>query len=204
MEKETHDDNLDLLSAPGADEKGKKNFPGNALLKGVKDNLVEERTTYCDFMEQGSPISGLHEAQRGLVQALQNVGASEDLETILLAENLILKYVKEHYADTPIMIESLDLALNEIEAALELVSKVQDPEAYRAISDSYILPKNRIGGLPKDEARQFFKSHRSLLEIYEEARSMGLDKEIIGVRKKNLDVARANYIELQKIALANP
>ena len=146
----------------------------------------------------------LHDAQRKLRQALQKVGASGDLETILLAEELILENEREHYADTSSMVSSLNNALFEIEVALELVNTVQDPDAYKAVADSHNLPRNRIGGLPRDEAKQFFKSHRSRLENLEKARSMGMDKALIGIRKKNLAKAGVGYIELQQNALADP
>ncbi|MDE0156993.1 MAG: hypothetical protein OXI88_22525 [Gammaproteobacteria bacterium] len=67
-----------------------------------------------------------------------------------------------------------------------------------------VFLRNRIGGLPRDEARQFLKSHRSRLENLEKARLMGIDKALIGVRKKNLAMASASYIELQEIALVDP
>lgn len=179
-------------------------MPDNALLEDVKTSLAEEQTIYLDVMEHGGPIGVLHEAQRRFSEDLQKVGASGELETILFAEELILENERAHYADTPAMESSLDNALFEIDVALELVGKVQDPEAYRTVDDSHKLPKNRIGGLPRDEARQFFKSHRSRLENLEKARSMGMDKALIEVRKKNLAVASAGYIELQQTALADP
>ena len=122
------------------------------------------------------------------------------METILLAEELILENERAHYADTRAMRTSLDNALTEINAALTLVEKVQNPAAYKSVTDDYYQTiKSRIGRLPKDEARQFFKSHRSRLENLEKARLMGIDKELIGVRKKNLGEARASYIELQEM-----
>lgn len=146
----------------------------------------------------------LREAQQRLLQALQKVGDSGDLETTLLAEKLILKNERDHYADTSIMESSLDNALGDIEATLKLADTVRDPGAYKAIADGHTRPRNRIGGLPKDEARQFFKSHRSRLENLDKARLMGLDKALIAVRKKNLDVVSTAYIELQHNALAEP
>ena len=44
----------------------------------------------------------------------------------------------------------------------------------------------------------------SRLENLDKARLMGIDKALIGVRKKNLATAGAGYIELQEIALADP
>ena len=167
----------------------------NALLEDVEKRLTAEQVAYLDVMEHGGSISVFHDAQRKLMQALQNVGASAELETILLAEELILKNERRLYADTSAMESSLDNALFEIQVALELVNKVQDPKAYGVVADSHKLPRNRIGGLPRDEARQFFKSHRSRLE--------NLDKALIGVRKQNLAMAGAGYIKLQENALAN-
>ena len=92
-------------------------MPENALLKGVKDNLAIEQVVYRDVMEHGSSINTLHKTQRKLLQALQKIGASDDLDSILL---------------------------------------------------------------------------------------MGIDKELIGVRKTNLKKAWAKYIELQKNALVTP
>lgn len=181
-----------------------KQLPAPNLLDDIAERLGAEQVAYKEVMEHEGPISVLHEAQRRLLQALQKVSASRDLATTLLAEKLILKNERDHYADTSAMESSLDNALFEIEVALELVNTVQDHGAYAAVADSHKLPRNRIGGLPRDEARQFFKSHRSRLENHEKSRLMGIDKELIGVRKKNLAMASTSYIELQEIALADP
>lgn len=179
-------------------------MPAQNLPDDIAELLAAEQVSYKEVMEHEGPISVLHDVQRRLSQALQKAGASGDLETTLLVEKLILKNERDHYADTPAMESSLDNALFEIEVALELVNTVRDPVAYTAIADSHKLPRNRIGGLPRDEARQFFKSHRSRLENLDKARLMGIDKALIGVRKKNLAMASASYIELQEIALVGP
>ena len=156
-------------------------------------------------MDKGEPINILHEAQRRLSQALQKVGDSGDLETILLAERLVLDNERTYYADTPIMERSLDNALNEIDAALVMVNKIQDRDADKSVTEDYFRShKSRINGLPNDGARQFFKSHRPRIENLGKARSMGLDKALLEVRKNNLNVASGEYIKLQKIALAGP
>lgn len=151
-------------------------LPAPNLLDDIAERLGAEQVAYKEVMEHEGPISVLHEAQRRLLQALQKVSASGDLATTLLAEKLILKNERDHYADTSAMESSLDNALFEIEVALELVNTVQDPGAYTAVADSHKLPRNRIGGLPRDEARQFFKSHRSRLENHEKSRLMGIDQ----------------------------
>ncbi len=185
----------------GVDE---QNLTGIPALDGVSKQLVAEQAAYLDVMAEGGSINTLHDAQQKLSQAMQTVGDSGDLNIILLAEKLILDNERTYYADTRHMAGSLDNALGDIEATLKLVYKVRDPEAYKAIDDSHSRPRNRIGNLPKDEARQFFKSHRARLENLEKARLMGLEKAVIAARKKNLEVASNGYIELQKNALAGP
>ena len=180
-------------------------MPDKELLERVEDRLVTEEAAYLDVMEHGSSISTLHKTQRKLLQELQKVGASGDLETILLAEVLILKNERRLYADKRVMKSSLDNALNEIEAAMLLVNQVKDPAAYKSVADIYFHShKVLIRGLPNDGARLFFKSHDSRLTDLEKARLMGIDKELIGVRKANLKKAWAKYTELQENALATP
>ena len=195
---------LDLLRqsvARGVDE---QNLPRNPLLKDIIRRLSAVQAVYLGVMEDGDSIKLLHEVQLKLSQALQKVGDSGDLEIILHAERFVLDNERTYYTDTPIMEESLDNALEDIDIALELVDTVQDPEAYKAIADGYKRPRNRIGNLPKDEARQFFKSHQTRLKNQETAPSIGLDKVLIEVRKNNLNVASGEYIKLQKIALDGP
>ena len=202
MQQDSRREALDLLRQSVAGGVDEQKLPGNPLLKDVIRRLSAEQAVYLGVMDEGDSIKLLHEVQSELSQALQKVGDSGDLETILRAEELILKNERKYYTDTPLMEGSLDNALGDIDAALKLVDTVQDPKAYKAIADGHTRPRNRIGNLPKDEARQFFKSHRSRLENLEKARLMGLETALIAVRKSNLEAARDGYIELQKIALA--
>ena len=196
---------LDLLRqsvARGVDE---QNLPGNPLLKDVIRRLSAEQAAYLGVIDKGEPINIFHEAQWRLSQALQKVGDSGDLETILRAERLVLDNERRLYADTPIMAGSLDNALNQIVAALVMVSKIQDRDAYKSVTEDYFRShKSRINGLPNDGARQFFKSHRTRIENLGKAQSMGLDKALLEVRKNNLNVASGEYIKSQKIVLAGP
>ena len=180
-------------------------MPEQELLDTVTKFLASEQVAYKDHMDNGCTISVLHKAQRKLSQALQAVGVSGDLETILLAENHVLKNERKHYADDDLMRSSIDNAINETEAALMLVDEIQDPNSYKAVTDIYFRShKNRIKGLPNDSARLFFRSHRACLENHQKSRLMGLDKELIGVRKANLAKASASYIQLQETALSGP
>ena len=56
-------------------------------------------------------------------------------------------------------------------------------------------------GLPRDEARQFFKSHRTRLLNLDKGRLDKLDKQIIDARRANMRTAEKSYIALQQAAL---
>ena len=184
--------------------------PGEALLADLNAGLHAEQSAYDIAYRQndlnatvkGEALAELQAAQYNLLQGLQVVGMKGDIETLLLAEKLILENEKEFYADTSVMTSSLDQALKEIDAAMILVGKVREPTGYKTVTDDYYrLDRVRIKGLPKDLARTFFMSHHSRLTNLEKARVGRMDKQLIKARKKNLNQARTNYISLQEHAL---
>lgn len=190
-----------------------KEQPSEALLASLNQGLYTEQAAYdtayrqkgLSAAEKGAALVSLQAAQNSLLHKLQAVGATKDLDALLLAEKLILNNEKEFYADTPVMESSLSHALTEINAALTLVGKVREPGLYKSVTDDYYQTiKNRIGGLPKDEARQFFRSHHSRLTNHEKSRLSDDDKQLIRARKANLNQAKANYVELQKNVVLTP
>ena len=143
--------------------------------------------------------------QLKLSQSLQKVGDSGDLEIILHAERFVLDNERTYYTDTPIMEESLDNALEDIDIALELVEiQCKILRRTRQLPTPINDPDIALATSRKIEARQFFKSHQTRLKNQETAPSIGLDKVLIEVRMNNLNVASGEYIKLQKIALDGP
>lgn len=82
-----------------------------------------------------------------------------------------------------------------------LVETILDPSAYRAIDASHLRGKNRLNGLPRDEAHQFFRSHGTRLLNLDKGRLDKLDKQIIDARRANMRTTEKSYIALQKAAL---
>ena len=61
--------------------------------------------------------------------------------------------------------------------------------------------KRRSGGLPLDEAREFFKSHNGRLINLDKGILSDEEKELIDIRRANIRKAGKMYIALQQQAL---
>lgn len=99
------------------------------------------------------------------------------------------------------MAGSLKTALDELKAAEALLPKAADFILYKAVDEAHSLPKNRIGGVPRDEARQFFRSHDARLVNMDKSRLDDEEKVIVDERKRNIRVAEKGYMALQQKTL---
>lgn len=168
----------------------------NALNLG----MIGEQTTYVQ-KEKSLDTEKYRDAQIILLAAIKDVGQTNDPALILAAEKAILKNEKRSYGNSAGMNNSLNAAILEIAAAETLVQVVQDPVAYKAIDAGYSLPKSRIGGLPRDEARKSFRSHATRLLNMDKSRLTETEKRIIKARRNNLGRAEKVYITMQHKAL---
>ena len=131
----------------------------------------------------------------------RDVGKNGTISDILAAEKSLLAFELAYYANSKAMKGSLDSSLHELSACERMLRKVQQPNIYKDVNDDHSLPRNRVGGLPRDEARQFFKSHWTRLLNQDKGRLDRLDKDIIDVRRANMRTAEKQYIAMQQIAL---
>ena len=65
----------------------------------------------------------------------------------------------------------------------------------------YSLSKNQIGGLPRDQARQFFISHQTRLRNLGKGRMEESERALLSIRAGNIKTAETVYKELQQQAL---
>jgi len=149
----------------------------------------------------GRPAAKLMAIRTRLEEALESVGRSGDIGAILETERKVLEDDRIHRANSKAMASSLDAALAEHAAAVLLLARVRDPDDYRAIDEAHSLPRNRVGGLPRDEARQFFRSHGARLLNLDKAALGDEEKRLIGLRRRNLRTAERLYAALQHKAL---
>ncbi len=124
-----------------------------------------------------------------------------DLDGILTAEKFHLQTERTILANVAEMKSSLDSAIMQIEAAIAVAKIACDSERYKILADGYTTPKNTIGGVPRDEARQFFKAH-AMRSKNRQTAPAGIDeREIQNLRNSALKAAENFYVSRQKKAL---
>ena len=141
-------------------------------------------------------------ASRVLIQDyLDEARQSGDVGVILDAEGEIIRYELQRHANSQAMRTSLEASLAEHAVATGLLATVRDPKEYRRVDAAYRLPKNRTGGVPRDEARQFFRSHAARLLNQDKSRLDESEKRVLDQRRLNMRHAEKLYAALQERAL---
>ncbi len=166
---------------------------------------------YRAQLEVGEAVERLRElgdAQRlavleeDLVAAVVAVREGGDVAAILQAERALLRDEYDRFANTATMKGSLEAALEELDAALATVGVVGDADAYRVrVDETHRVRKHRIGDVPKDDARMFFRGHLSRLSNLTKARGTDEEKAVLVARGANMRVAEKIYASLQREAL---
>ena len=129
------------------------------------------------------------------------IGKTGDDRSILKAELAVLQEERDYLSNATVQEGSLDTAIEGAIATLRLQEKVRSPESYRSVDEEHTTRKRRSGGLPLDEAREFFKSHNSRLLNLNKAILSDEEKELIDIRRANIRKAGKMYIALQQQAL---
>ena len=170
------------------------------LIDKIDELLLDERTLAAAIAN--SRHAKVQEVTRTELTAtlgqLRNTG---DIDQILDIERSLLQNDLDHYKTSRAMISSLQKALTEHQATTKLVAFVRDPAAYQAINDGYTLPKNLLGNVPHDEARQYFRSHVTRITNWDSARLDQAEKSVLDERRSNIRVAERIYTQLQREAL---
>ncbi len=140
--------------------------------------------------------------QTSQAKLLENIRKTNDINLILGAEKSINSFYLEFYGNSQSMVASLNDTMEEILATEILIKILQDdPNDYWQINRSYTLAKNRINGLPKDEARQFFKGQAKRLFNMDKVHLGDTQKKIIEVRRNNIRELERVYEKMQYNAL---
>lgn len=170
------------------------------LIERFNETLFHEKLLTIEIGR--SRASKEREKMRGdLLGVVQEARKSGDLETILAVERRFLENDRAEYVSSRAMRSSLDVALAELKIAERHIELVKDPAQYRLIDEAHSLPKRRVGGLPKDEARLFFGSHATRLLNQDKSRLDRQEKQIIEARKQNMRAGARLYEARQRQAL---
>ena len=141
----------------------------------------------------------LVDTRKALIAHVKEIAASGKGEWIIAMEMGFVANDLERYAkaDDKEMTSSLNAALQGF-AAIERKHRIVDnKEQYQRVNEEFSFPKNRKQGLPLDEARQSFASHRARLGNYVKYRLEETEKEFIRERRKALSIAEQDYIARQ-------
>ena len=159
---------------------------------------TEALTTSALHKNVGNAVEELRSNEKALLLATSR---NADVEKILKVEQVLLQKELTLVASSPAMISSLNTAIKELDAALNLLEKVKSPKTYQELAATYTLGKNQIRGLPRDEARQFFKSHQVRLRNLDKGRLSDSERDVLSTRIDNIKSAERLYEQLQEQAL---
>ena len=132
---------------------------------------------------------------------LKNVHNGGVIGRILALEKSHLKEELEKFAYDPAHKSSLEAGIEQIEIIESLLSIVRDPKAYQDAAQTYLMEKDRRGGLPDDSARKAFRAHKTRLANINRTRMDDDERKVLKQRQKNIALAEKLYIALQKEAL---
>ena len=164
-----------------------------------RQQLLIRESVVVDEHREAPSGEKLVDARKILIAHVKEIAASGNAETIIEMEKDFIQNDLEHYAraDDKEMIGSLNAALLGVAAIKQQLELVDDPQKYQAIDRGHALPKNRKQGLPLDEARQSFSSHRARLSNYVKYRLEETEKQLVRERGKALSIAEQDYIARQ-------
>ncbi len=141
-------------------------------------------------------------SQKQMVKIIQEIGKTRDINLIMTAEKAINVHELQFYSNSKPMESSLKQTLQSIQITENLIDIVKNDIAiYQIISMAHSETKNRLNGLPLDEARQYFKSQLARFVNISKAPLSNDKKATMEARKVNIRLAVDIYIEMQQSAL---
>lgn len=174
-----------------------------AAIRKINHLFLSEKAI-VDERDKTPEAVRLQQLRSDLLKEIRAIGKGGDIDMTLAVERRFLENDLAQYANSGAMKSSLETALAELAAAERLVVKVRSPEAYRETDAAHSLPKNRIGDVPRDEARQFFNSHTTRLVNWDKSRLDAEEKRIVDARKDNMRSAGKVYAAMQRQSLGLP
>ena len=168
-------------------------------LSEERQHLLGLEAVAVDVRREVPSTRKLVDTRKALLAHIKKVTSSGKAESIIAMEKDFIENDLDRYAkaDDKDMTGSLNAGLLGIAAIEQQLEIVDNLAKYKAINQAYSLPNNRKQGLPLDEARQSFSSHRARLGNYVKYRLEDTEKQIIHARRKALSIAEKDYIERQ-------
>ena len=164
-----------------------------------RDRLLMFESLAVDTHREAPSAAKLVDTRKILIAHVKEIAASGKGEWIIAMERGFVANDLERYAraDDKEMIGSLNAALLGVAAIERKHRMVDNKEQYQRVNEEFSFPKNRKQGLPLDEARQAFTSHRARLGNYVKYRLEETEKQLVRERGKALSIAEQDYIVRQ-------
>ena len=176
------------------------------IFEAVDRLIATEVLATADFRETRSSDADrqILEARSDLLPLLHEASRLRDIDLLLQIERAFLQWELDHIAYERNNISSLNIGIEQIDAAITMLGHVRNPDAYRWAGIFYTLSKDLIRDLPEDAAHKFFASHKTRLLNTKRGRMERNETALINIRTDNINRAKELYIELQQQALAAP
>ncbi len=164
------------------------------LINNLQELLIDEKFARDLFLGKDEAI-----AQKQIVKVLQAINKTRDINMIMSAEKAINIHELQYYTNSKPMESSIKQTLTSINITNNLISIIQnEPDKYINHANLFQEIKNKIGDLPNDEARQFFKA-QSVRFVNMSKAPLSTDKKAtIDQRKNNIRIAGEIYADMQK------
>ena len=118
------------------------------------------RKTDASREHQKTPTAmALAKVNSRLIEQISKVRASGDLALIAQTERTFIQHERDYHVTSKEQKASLESALKDFDRLELHMEMVKLPDQYGVINKAHSKPERRIGGLPKDEARQTCSSH---------------------------------------------
>lgn len=166
---------------------------------GLLDGALAAEARETELVKKRGGIEIAEEKRADLIKLFNRIRATKDIDLILRGEKQCLKFELRKKANSDEMTASLEQAVKKIDVAIGTLDQVRHPEFYRAICKTqFELPKNQTrGGLPRDAARQFFRSHATRLKNLVASGIEASEKDVIRTRMDNNREAETLYVSMQ-------
>ncbi|MDR3055680.1 MAG: hypothetical protein LBU53_09810 [Zoogloeaceae bacterium] len=173
----------------------------NKFISSLTSELAIEKDLMAEH--DATPVAKrLTSTRENILYDLQTIGKSGNLETIVAAEKILVEKDLADHTNSKKMASSLNGAKEGLETIEAHIGMVGNPQEYQTINKTNQLQKMRDShDLPRDGARQAFRSHATRLENLDAGRVSDIEKAIIQQRQKNNQIAEKEYIGRQEKAL---
>jgi hypothetical protein len=169
-------------------------------LKILVSTAIREESHVLE-LKKSAPYLLLSRDRKEMLEQLRKIGQSSDLAVIVAAERFFVQNDLDRYANSTGMKFSLAGALEDFGRIEKHMAMVADPAQYHIINEAYTKKEHRIHGVPKDEARQAFSSHRARLANMDKSRLTDEEKAIIDARSSNIKAGEKLYEQMQAKAI---